>query len=224
MLNEKNLNYLKKSLTFWDKLPSLEQNKIIENTKNISFSKGDNIYSPTKKCLGITLIKKGELRVYMLSKEGKEVTLYRLKDNDICMLTSSCILEEITFDIYIDCEKNTEALILNSLGFYDLISKNVYIENFILKYTIDKFSKVMWSIEQILFMKFDIRLAIFLLDECNTLKTDEIKITHEQIAKYVGSAREVVSRMLKYFEQENIVKLARGTIKIINKEKLKKLV
>ncbi len=82
----------------------------------------------------------------------------------------------------------------------------------------------MWTIEQILFMKLDTRLAIFLLDESIKLNTTRIKITHEQIGKYIGSAREVVSRMLKYFEQENIVTLSRGTIEIVDKDKLKKLI
>ena len=82
----------------------------------------------------------------------------------------------------------------------------------------------MWTMEQILFMKLDTRLSIFLLDESVRLNTNDIKITHHQISKYIGTAREVVSRMLKYFEKENIIKLSRGSIKIIDKEKLKKLI
>lgn len=224
MINQDDLNYLQNTLYFWDKLSKIQQKKIIQNTINITYLKGENIYNPNKKCLGILLIKKGELRTYILSEDGKEVSLFRLNDNDICILSSSCILKNITFDVYIDCEKETEVLLINSSTFSELITENVYIENFILRNTVDKFSSVMWTIEQILFMKLDTRLAIFLLDESIKLNTTHIKITHEQIGKYIGSAREVVSRMLKYFEQENIVSLSRGTIDIIDKDKLKNLI
>lgn len=152
-----------------------------------------------------------------MSQEGREITLFRINDNNICVLSSSCLLKNITFDVYIDCEQDTEALLINSITFSNLISENVYIENFILKNTVDKFSNVMWTIEQILFMKLDTRVAISLLDESIKLNKNDIKITHEQISKYIGSSREVVSRMLKYFENENIIQLSRGTIKIINK-------
>ncbi len=224
MVNPNDLNYLQSTLYFWDKINKSQKSKIIENTISIKYLKGENIYNPNKECLGIILIKKGELRTYILSEDGKEITLFRLNDNDICILSSSCILKNITFDVYIDCEKETEVLLINSATFSELITESVYIENFILRNTVDKFSNVMWTIEQILFMKLDTRLAIFLLDESIKLNTTRIKITHEQIGKYIGSAREVVSRMLKYFEQENIVSLSRGTIEIVDKDKLKKLI
>lgn len=224
MVNQNDLNYLQSTLYFWDKINKSQKSKIIENTISIKYLKGENIYNPNKECLGIILIKKGELRTYILSEDGKEITLFRLNDNDICILSSSCILKNITFDVYIDCEKETEVLLINSATFSELITESVYIENFILRNTVDKFSNVMWTIEQILFMKLDTRLAIFLLDESIKLNTTRIKITHEQIGKYIGSAREVVSRMLKYFEQENIVSLSRGTIEIVDKDKLKKLI
>lgn len=224
MVNQNDLNYLQSTLYFWDKINKSQKSKIIENTISIKYLKGENIYNPNKECLGIILIKKGELRTYILSEDGKEITLFRLNDNDICILSSSCILKNITFDVYIDCEKETEVLLINSATFSELITESAYIENFILRNTVDKFSNVMWTIEQILFMKLDTRLAIFLLDESIKLNTTRIKITHEQIGKYIGSAREVVSRMLKYFEQENIVSLSRGTIEIVDKDKLKKLI
>jgi CRP/FNR family transcriptional regulator len=98
------------------------------------------------------------------------------------------------------------------------------VENYIYKKSTDRFSEVMWAIEQILFMSFDKRLAVFLFDEAVKTKSNKIKYTHEQIAKYVGSAREVVSRMLKSFESQGILKLSRGTIEIIDKDKLRQII
>ena len=80
------------------------------------------------------------------------------------------------------------------------------------------------SMQQILFMSMDKRLAVFLLDETAKNGTDTVKLTHEQIAKYMGSAREVVSRMLKYFAAEGIVSVSRGGIRLIDKRRLRDLI
>jgi len=81
----------------------------------------------------------------------------------------------------------------------------------------------MWVMQQILFMSTDKRLAVFLTDEAARTGSSTIGLTHEQIAKYIGSAREVVSRMLKYFSTEGIVEVSRKGIKITDKEKLRQL-
>jgi CRP/FNR family transcriptional regulator len=83
-----------------------------------------------------------------------------------------------------------------------------------------RFSDVMWIMEQILFMSFDQRLAIFLIEQSAIQESDDIHITHENIAKNMGSAREVVTRMLNYFQDEGIVELHRGGIKIIDRKRL----
>lgn len=80
----------------------------------------------------------------------------------------------------------------------------------------------MWAMQQILFMSMDKRLAVFLWDEISKTEDDTVHLTHEQVARDVGSAREVVSRMLKYFTSEGIVELSRGGIKVIDKKKLRK--
>ena len=136
------------------------------------------------------------------------------------MLSASCVLKTITFDVFIDAEEKSEVFIINSKIFAELSEKNVYVENFALAIATERFSDVIWAMQQILFMSFDKRLAIFLIDETAKNGNNSLKLTHEQIAKYMGSAREVVSRMLKYFVSEGIVELSRGGIKIINKEKL----
>jgi CRP/FNR family transcriptional regulator len=107
--------------------------------------------------------------------------------------------------------------------YQQLCRQNIFAENFTDKLVIDSFSDVMWAMEQILFMSFDKRLAIFLSDETSRNQTDTVELTHEQIAKYIGSAREVVSRMLKYFVQEGIVELSRKGVRVIDKKKLKEI-
>lgn len=223
MIGKEELVYIKSRLDFWDKLSVSEMNMLENNIIKVSYNKGFNLHSTDSECLGVLLIKSGGLRVYILSEEGREVTLYRLSPDDVCVLSASCILNSITFDVHIDADVDTEAYLINIGIFSTLSNQNVYVENFSYKNTIERFSDVMWAMEQILFMSFDKRLAIFLSDEITKTNSPDLHVTHEQIAKYLGSAREVVSRMLKVFQSEGILEQSRGTIHIIDKEKLRAL-
>ncbi len=224
MVNDNDIKYISQVFTFWDELSESQKSFVLDNIVPVHYHKGITIHNGDSDCVGVLLIKKGELRVYMLSEEGKDITLYRLRDGDICILSASCILQNITFEVHIDAETECDALLLDPGLYKQLCSGNIYAENFSQKLVIDRFSDVMWAMEQILFMSFDKRLAIFLSDEITRTKSNHIKMTHEQIAKYVGSAREVVSRMLKYFAEEGIVELSRGGVKVIDRKKLKSLI
>lgn len=223
MLSNHDLQYIPQALTFWDKLNESQKNLLLNNITPVHYDKGTRIHSGENDCIGVILIKKGELRIYILSDEGKEITLYRLHDGEICVLSASCILDNITFDVHVDAEVDSEVLLIDSALYQQLCRQNIFAENFTDKLVIDSFSDVMWAMEQILFMSFDKRLAIFLSDEINRNQSDTVELTHEQIAKYIGSAREVVSRMLKYFVQEGIVELSRKGVRVIDKKKLKEL-
>ena len=159
----------------------------------------------------------------MLSEEGKEITLYRIFAGDVCVLSASCILDSIPFDVQVDAEENSRCCILSPGAFLKVSERKPEMKNFLLEKTVSRFSEVMWVMQQILFMSFDKRLAIFLLNEAENAKSPEIKLTHEQIAKYMGSAREVVSRMLKYFSSEGYVELSRGGVTITDFDALDRL-
>ena len=223
MLDNKDKDIIKERLTFWEHLNTQEQNLIWDNSVKMKYKKGDNLYNSLNDCTGIIIVKTGTLRTYIVSEEGKEVTLYLLEEGDICALSASCVLNNITFDVTVDSEDESE-IILVRLNEIPKIYKNIYVENFLLNEGISRFSDVMWAMQQILFFKFDERLAIYLLDESSRNKKDTIVSTHDNIAKHLGSAREVVSRMLKYFSKESIVELSRGKIKILDKEALRTIV
>lgn len=223
MLTKNDIQFIPQILTFWDKLENTQKEFLLNNITPVSYKKGTTIHSGDNDCVGVLLIKTGELRIYILSEEGKEVTLFRSREGEVCILSASCILKNITFEVHIDAEKDTEVLLINSNLYQQLCKENMYAENFSDKLVIEHFSDVMWAMEQILFMSFDKRLAIFLSDEAVRTGEDVIELTHEQIAKYIGSAREVVSRMLKYFAQEGLVELSRGGVKILDRKKLREL-
>lgn len=224
MKNKEFADVLKEHLDFWPHLTPEQVKMILDHTKLMHYAAGETIHSAEHECIGVLIVKSGELRTYMLSEEGREITLYRLNGGEVCILSASCILHSITFNVYIDAEKGSDVLLLNASVFSNIASQNLYVENFALRAGVERFSDVMWAMEQILFMNFDRRLAIFLITETARIKSDNLPLTHEQIAKYMGSAREVVSRMLKHFSSEGIVSLYRGGVRILDRTKLKSLI
>lgn len=207
---------------FWEKITDSDKEYICANTSAVSYPKGTNVHDGND-CLGVVMLRSGCLRVYILSEDGKDITLYRLHAGDMCMLSASCVLQSITFDVHIDAEENSECYIVDGCAFSSVADRNPDIRIFTLETAVSRFSDVMWVMQQILFMSMDKRLAIFLYEEMNRTNSDIINLTHEQIARYIGSAREVVSRMLKYFSNEGFVELSRKGIKILDKNLLREL-
>lgn len=208
---------------FWRQLSHGEKELFCQSSALAHYEKGDTIHGGGTKCTGAIAVKSGCVRAYLLSEEGREVTLYRLYPGDICMLSASCVLQSITFDVLVDAEEATDCYIVSGTVFADVADRNLLVQNFALQTAVTRFSDVMWAMQQILFMSFDKRLAIFLLDEIAKTGGDTVRLTQDQIARYMGSAREVVSRMLKYFAAEGMAEPFRGGIKILDKARLRAL-
>lgn len=223
MNTETYLSLYEKHFPFWPHLSEEQKAYLGSNSTLYCYRKGSNIHSGENECVGLLLVKSGELRVYMLSEEGREITLYRLRPGDICVLSASCVLSTITFDVHVDADLDSEVFLINAAAFAAISKQNIYVEKFSYQLATERFSDVMWTMQQVLFMSFDKRLAIFLLDELAKEEGDTLHLTHEQIARYVGTAREVVTRMLKYFSEEGIVSLSRGGITILDKKRLRSL-
>ena len=214
---------LRKTFPFWDKMSETDKEVFINSSYELSFLKGTNIHNGNE-CTGLIIVKTGFLRLYILSDEGKEITLYRLYPGDMCVLSASCVLSAVTFDVFVDSEENSECIVIGGCAYEALSNKIPEAKIFALEGAVASFSEIMWVMQQILFMSMDKRLAIFLLDEISKTGSDTVKLTHEQIAKYMGSAREVVSRMLKYFASEGIVSSSRSEgIRVLDKKKLRDL-
>jgi len=212
----------KEIFPFWSELGESDRDFICQNSFALSYPKGTNIHDGNE-CSGMIFVRSGSLRIFIMSEEGKEVTLYRLHQGDMCMLSASCVIQSITFDVCITAEENSECYVINGAAFASVSERNPQIKIFALETAVSRFSDVIWVMQQILFMSMDKRLAIFLYDEMVRTGSDTVTLTHEQIAKYVGSAREVVSRTLKYFSSEGIVEVSRKGVKILDKPRLLKL-
>ncbi len=222
-LNQLTLQFFKDALPFWKKLTKEQQNFLEEMAALKTFKRGEPIKRDSEDCSGLMLVKSGQVRAYILSETGKEITLYHLFERDICIFSASCVMRNINFDVYIDAEKDSEIIIVPTSVYNQLNQNNIAVSDYTNQLLAARFSDVMWIMEQVLFMSFDKRLALFLTEQSDIEDSEELDLTHEAIAKNMGSAREVVTRMLNYFQSIGLIKLRRGGLTILERKKLEKI-
>ena len=207
----------------WNKLTPAHRQYLAQTIVPKTLGKGAVLHDGSTDCAGLVLIKSGQLRAYILSESGQEITLYRLLDQDICLFSASCVMRSIQFEVMISAERESEVYIIPPYIFKKVMDESAPLANYINELMSARFSEVMWLIEQIMWKSVDKRLANFLLEESILENSDVLKLTHETIANHLGTAREVVTRMLRYFQNEGYVKLTRGTVEIIDRNSLETL-
>ena len=207
----------------WDKLTAEQQKRIADISDFRKIPSGTLLHDGSPDCLGMILVRSGQLRAYLLSDEGREITLCRFFEMDICLFSASCVMPNMQYSILIEAEKDSEIWIIPACLYKNLMDESIAVANYSHNLITNHFSDFMWLMEQIMWKSFDRRLAGFLLEESLLEGTDSLKLTHEKIANHMGTAREVVTRMLRYFQSEGMVKLTRGSVDIIDAKKLKKL-
>ena len=198
----------------WNKLSHEHQERILSAAEFRKVKKGTLLHDGSAECLGLLLVCSGQLRAYMLSEEGREVTISRFFEMDICLLSASCVMPNMQFDIMIEAEKDCQLWVIPACLYKNLMDESIPLSNYSHDLITSLFSELMWLMEQIMWKSFDKRLASFLLEERTIEGTDSLKITHEKIANHLGTAREVVTRMLRYFQSEGMVNLTRGTVEV----------
>lgn len=207
----------------WDQLNAAQKERILGGLVTRTVKKGTILHNGSADCTGLLLVKSGQLRAYILSDEGREITIYRLFDMDMCLFSASCMMRSIQFEVTIEAEKDTELWVIPAEIYKGIMDESVPIANYTNELMASRFSEVMWLMEQIMWKSMDKRVAAFLLEEASIEGTNELKITHEVIANHLGSHREVITRMLRHFQDEGMVKLSRGTVTITDEEKLRRL-
>ena len=210
-------------LPFWNKLTA-EQKQRIENVIEFRQIKKDtHIHDSSADCLGLVAVRSGQLRAYILSEDGREITISRLTQYDVSLLSASCVMPDMQFNVMIEAEKDSEFCSIPACLFKNLVDESLAVSNYSRNLLSGNFSELMWLMEQIMWKSFDKRLAAFLLEEIQLEESDTLRMTHEKIANHMGTAREVVTRMLRYFQNEGMVQLTRGAIEIIDRDKLEAL-
>ena len=207
----------------WNKLTRDQQERLRSVTDLQQIPKGTIVHDGSPECKGMVLVKSGQLRAYLLSDEGREVTICRFFEMDICLFSASCVMPNMMFDVFIEAEKDTEIWVIPACLYQNLMEESLPLASYSRDLITNHFSEVMWLMEQIMWRSFDKRLAGFLVEESRIEETDSLRITHEKIAAHMGTAREVVTRMLRYFQSDGMVRLTRGTVELVNKKALERL-
>lgn len=223
MLTEDDIHFFKECIPFYAYLNIDEQNQLNQAAYYQELAKGEQISKQNDNCTGLVVLKSGRIRAFILSADGREITLFRMMENEICILSASCLFRNLNFTLYLDAEKDSAIYIVPTKVFEELSLYNIKVKEYLLEQMASRFSSTMWVMEQVVFGSLSKRVASFLLEQILLEESITLSITHEVIAKNIGSAREVVSRMLKYFEQNQIISTSRGKIRIDDLEKLKML-
>lgn len=207
-------------LPFWNKLTAEQQMRIAGVIEYREVSKGTHIHDSSAECLGLVAVRSGQLRAYILSEDGREITISRLFEYDVSLLSASCVMPDLQFNVMIEAEKDTQFWSIPACLFKNLVDESLAVSTYANSLISGNFSELMWLMEQIMWKSLDKRLASFLLEEQSIEGSNSLHITHEKIANHLGTAREVVTRMLRYFQNEGMVSLTRGTIEIVDTKKL----
>ena len=214
---------IKKFFPIWDKMTAGQQEALVSGARRQVLKKGTVVHRDTEDCAGLLLLEEGQLRAYMLSEEGREITVYRLLEGDICLFSDSCMIRSLHSDIVIEAERDSRMWVISPGVYRKLMDESALIANYTNEIMASRLTDVMWLMEQVMWKSLDRRLASFLLEEADLEGSGCLKITHEMIGNHLGTAREVVTRMLRYFQSEGMVRLSRGAVEITDRKKLEKL-
>ena len=207
-------------LPFWNLLTDREKEILKDNTIERTYTKGSIVFDNSSSCLGLLNVISGQVRAYLVSDEGKEVTIFKLEDNDLCVLSASCIIKQITFDTQLVANEDTKVLIVPSNIIEDLAYMNIELRCYLYEKALARFSDVMWNMQELLFKGLDSRVANYLINQYERTDSTIIKVTHEEIANDINSAREAVTRILKLFVQDGLIKLQKGSIELVDVDAL----
>ncbi|MEG1557852.1 MAG: Crp/Fnr family transcriptional regulator [Oscillospiraceae bacterium] len=207
----------------WNKLDAEQRESLLCASSQVNIKQGTVLQDASSECRGLYLIESGRLRAFIISETGKEITLYRLFNRDLCLFTATCMMKNIQFDMSVEAERDTRMLIIPVKVYQNLMEKSAVLANFTNEIMASRFSEVMWLLDKVMFKGIDSRLASFLIEESLIEGEQTLFVTQERIAGHIGTAREVITRMLKYFQDEGAVRLFRGGIEITDAKKLSAL-
>lgn len=210
-------------LSFWNTLSEKEREVAKGGLTQRTYEKGTYILGFSDACLGMVYIRKGSIRVFITSEEGREVTLFHISEGECCVFSSACVIGGVTLDVQMVAESEVELLAIHAGTVAKLMESNIHFKCFIYELAAKRYSTVVWVIQQILFAHFDERMARFLLSQYEKTGDSTIRMTQEAMAQEVNSAREVVARMLRQFESDGLIELNRGIVILKNIELLKNI-
>lgn len=220
MLQAAQKDFLKQTLPFFSELNDEQAKYLFTNTRAVSALAGETVHGSLEECLGIVAVQSGRLRAFMLSPEGRELTLYFMGPGSLTMLAASCILENASLPVYLSAEEGSCICIIAPGAYNRLRAALPAIEHYTSEVIGSNFSQTMRAIESTVFLSVEQRLAMLLLQQSAFEQSLTLHITQEALARHLGTAREVVTRLLKGFSEQGLVELFRGGLTLLKTDEL----
>jgi len=201
--------------------PSLTNKKdstwqdIVNLANVISLPADTPLLQPDTPCMQFMLLLKGCVRVYQQTPNDREATLYRIHGGDLCVLSINGLIQKKDFGAFAQTETEILALTFSRELFMDALAKSAAFREFILLSLTNRFNDVLELMEEIVFENLDTRLICLIARLSREHKNDTLHITHQELARELGSSREVISRLLKGIEKQGCIKLGRGVIHVL---------
>jgi CRP/FNR family transcriptional regulator len=188
MLNGDDISYMAECMSFWKSLTDDERDYLVKQTMDLTYEKGSVIHNDRKNCTGVMLVVYGRLRVYIVGDDGKEITLYRLVERDVCVLSASCVLRNITFDVHIQAEEPTRILNIPVETYRHLEQSNQKVQDFTNQLVWSRCSDVMWGMEQRVFCRGQ-TAGDLLLEQSALVGSDSLKLTMSDRPRSLHAAK-----------------------------------
>jgi CRP/FNR family transcriptional regulator, anaerobic regulatory protein len=215
-----NKNEILASFDFYASGAAADRQMLLDATAAVHLPEGATFYREGDRCGEVGLVARGDIRVFKTMSNGREVTLYHVRDGHPCLVNMLSVFlhRDAMASAIIDAP--TDAVVIRADVFRNLLTSSAPLQRFVFETMAERLVDVMTLIEEIVVSKMDARLASWLLDRFAASAESSIAITHEEIAAELGTAREVVSRVLKEFERKGSIRLARARIVLVDEAPL----
>ena len=217
------------TLPFWDHLNHAEKDLLQNNAYIRSFDRDSHIiHSKAGEDIGLMMLVEGKIRAYLLSPDGRETTLFSLHDQSICIFSALIfsalsLFNQISFQVFLASDCCSKVLVVNMSIMKQLMQNNLYFRCFAYELIAERFNLVMGSMQRILFNSLEQRLAAFLVAEYNRCGKTHIQLTHNYIARYIGTSRERVTKTLKKLNEKKLLNRSKGCIELTDIDGLRAL-
>lgn len=211
-------------LPFWNYLDNSEKDMLHNNAYIRSFDKDSYIlHSRSGEDIGLMLLVEGRIRAFLLSPDGREITLFSLHNQSVCIFSALSLFNQITFQVFLTSDCRSKVLVINMSITEQLMRNNLYFRCYAYELIAERFNLVMDSMQWILFCNLEQRLAIFLVDEYDRNGKTHIHVTHDYIARHIGTSRERVTKTLKKLNDKNLLIKSKGCIELTNIDSLRSM-
>lgn len=191
--------------------------------ERMTFAKGEQLYEEGFPCPFVPFIVSGVVRVFKIGESGREITLYRVWPGQLCVLSSTCSVSDLQYPAIAEAEEDAVVYVVPGAAFRRMLHHSPELQELIFNLMSERLVELMRVVEEVAFQRVDLRLATRLLHETEPPRPAVVSATHAHLAIELGTAREVISRILKDFERRGMLRLVRGKIEVLDRPKLAQL-